>query len=998
MTDLRILGNFESYNYSKKSGFVKGNDGQRYPFYNSSNPFLVLPTYGIPVTFLLKQASNTRDCLLEAYDFQPLKKEKRFSDASKKWLLNIDQRSFLGAIDLMPIGVETFHLIDGIGSIVNASPDTLTIFVEKKVRTIKINRFDVLLLDAENYKQLLANKMALQTLQNELNLTQQERNARELFLQQIQTLLNDNFLSVDKYFSSQTNNYFMQKNDLMKIKSQFVKKWCGFNNYDLDEEQLEAVAATEGDIQVVARAGSGKTRTLVTRAIFLQQQCHISPDELLLLAFNNSAADEIEERIKTTVGSAPHIMTFHALAYAIVHPDEELIYDDTSAFQQKLSREIQDVIDEHLRSPKQHTLIRDIMLLHFHEDWENIIKNYHFLDLDERRKLPFESLKGDFVKSFGEKKIANILFENNVEYKYERNFRWNGINYRPDFTILTGNNKGIVIEYFGFQGEPDYDEMSEQKRQFWQSKPDWKLLEYSPSDITRSGICAFEKRLIEDLKALGILTRKRTDEEIWDLIQVRAIDRFTKAIRSFVSRCRKINLVPYQLEEKIKTHIVISDAEKKFLSAALSIYDGYIQKLQSNFQEDYDGLMWRAIELVNSGQTQFARNKGQERGDLKNLKFIMIDEFQDFSEMFYQLCKAIRRINQKIQFFCVGDDWQAINEFAGSELRFFLDFSQYFQNTSRFTIAGNYRSPNSIVQVGNALMHSLGTPAVAKKISSGDVNLCFLDEFSPSEIERSIHNGDEITPAILRLLKHYLNLGKEIVLLSRRNGIPWYINYSNSKGKSLDPLQKFRDHLASFFQESDRKRIHISNTHKYKGCQEDVVIVLDAIDRSYPLIHPNWIFLRILGESIQNIIAAERRLFYVALTRPEETLIVITERNQISPFVKDIEALLPLQRINWSEYSPPPSLTLEKQYIEVRVKNAYEVKEHLKKLGYAFDDKTKQWCKSFGKEGFIFDHILQQNWINEKVEIFAYSETQEIIFRNGPQDRQRRNNNPSKKL
>lgn len=61
-------------------------------------------------------------------------------------------------------------------------------------------------------------------------------------------------------------------------------------------------------------------------------------------------------------------MTFHALAHAIVHPEEELVYDDQSADQPLQSREIQEVIDEHIRSPQHRDLIRELMLAHFRED------------------------------------------------------------------------------------------------------------------------------------------------------------------------------------------------------------------------------------------------------------------------------------------------------------------------------------------------------------------------------------------------------------------------------------------------------------------------------------------------------------------------------------------------------------------------------------------------------------------------------------------------------
>jgi DNA helicase IV len=88
-----------------------------------------------------------------------------------------------------------------------------------------------------------------------------------------------------------------------------------------------------------------------------------------------------------------------------------------------------------------------------------------------RRSLPKEGIDGKYYKSFGEKAIADFLFEHNIKYKYEHDFWWNGINYRPDFTIFKGENQGIIIEYFGLAGTPDYDAMSNEKRDYWQNNP-----------------------------------------------------------------------------------------------------------------------------------------------------------------------------------------------------------------------------------------------------------------------------------------------------------------------------------------------------------------------------------------------------------------------------------------------------------------------------------------------------------------------------------------------
>ena len=78
------------------------------------------------------------------------------------------------------------------------------------------------------------------------------------------------------------------------------------------------------------------------------------------------------------------------------------------------------------------------------------------------------------MKSFGEKVIANFLFEHDIDYKYE--WRFGGM---VVVTILTSRFspvviEGVIIEYFGLKGDPEYDAMSEDKRDYWQGKTGWR--------------------------------------------------------------------------------------------------------------------------------------------------------------------------------------------------------------------------------------------------------------------------------------------------------------------------------------------------------------------------------------------------------------------------------------------------------------------------------------------------------------------------------------------
>ena len=840
--------------------------------------------------------------------------------------------------------------------------------------------------EMEARKQLERRQRDEEEEQNKLEQRQrkeQEAGKRQ-FIVRIENTFERDFLSADFFRAGDPGGNLISDEEYAELKTSFVRDWVlrEIPQHPLDPEQAAAVGATAGNVLVVARAGSGKTRTLVTKAIFLQRHCRIVPDQLLLLAFNKKAAEEMKGRLAKVLGTElPHVMTFHALAHALVHPEEQLVFDDSSADQLGLSREIQEVIDEYARSEEYGACVRDLMLSHFREDWERIVNGRFELRMEEflshRRNLPRESLKGDFVKSFGEKVIANALFEYGVDYHYERNFRWNGVNYRPDFTIPVSPKGGIIIEYFGLEGDPDYDEMSKDKRKFWAEQKEWKLIEFSPADLTNRGVDSFVQSLLQKLAVAGVECQRLNEEEIWELVKRRALDHFTGAMKNFVARCRKQNLSPDDLRSIIIEHTPCSIAEELFLNLGVPIYGSYLQRLVISKKEDFDGLMWRSVSLVKKGQTRFNRDKGRERGDIAKLKYVLIDEFQDFSQMFFELVDAIRCTNPSVRFFCVGDDWQAINAFAGSELKFFTEFERCFHNTSRYYVRNNYRSPVSIVEAGNALMHGRGMGANPARREEGLVQLCRVDKFSPSAPEQERHNGDEITPALLRLIRNFLDSGMDVVLLSRRNGVPWYVRYRESVGTKSNKLVRFQEHIRSYLPENDRGRVTVSTAHGYKGIEQSAVVVLDAVKRSYPLIHPNWAFLRVFGDSIGRIDEEERRLFYVAVTRAKKSLALVTEISAESQYLGDIREHVGLMELHWANLPPAPSL--DGSRLEIRVSNAYDVKDQLISIGYHWVQTGKYWRKAAMAESFSFDTLVNQAWANSKVKIEVYSEKNELI-------------------
>ncbi|HVZ67482.1 MAG TPA: UvrD-helicase domain-containing protein [Patescibacteria group bacterium] len=94
----------------------------------------------------------------------------------------------------------------------------------------------------------------------------------------------------------------------------------------LNAEQKVAVVATEGPIIVLAGAGSGKTRVLINRALYLVVEKKVRPENILLVTFTNKAAGEMLERITKTfsefkISGQPIVGTFHSICSKILRRD-----------------------------------------------------------------------------------------------------------------------------------------------------------------------------------------------------------------------------------------------------------------------------------------------------------------------------------------------------------------------------------------------------------------------------------------------------------------------------------------------------------------------------------------------------------------------------------------------------------------------------------------------------------------------------------------------------
>ena len=828
----------------------------------------------------------------------------------------------------------------------------------------------------------------------------------------------------EDYLSSETQfqSKYVARNlelEYKQFRRKFLRGWfeanvlvTSSNNVLLDDEQLDAIGEVNGNIQLIARAGSGKTSTVVYRAYFLIKHCTIKPSEIMMLAFNRLAALEMRRRLlyllapdaekllranfskklsaqrkpkeidRVTIESEsinetstdlnvelPFVLTFHALARAVVQPTGAIFHDDERSGDLTLSSLVQELVNWVLKDATKGLEIKSLLLAHFRNDWEKVVGEHWNYSKEEilewRRSLPKQSIDGRYLKSTGEKLIADFLFENSVEYLYESNFWWGKQNYKPDFTILKSSNSGTVIEYFGLSGNPSYDRQKEEKQKFWSQKPEWSLVSLYPHDLARGGVDGFKETLRSHLKRHGVAMRPLSEEEIWQKIKEEGILRYTKAITQFILRCRQLGWDTKELGARKEKHDPLNEIESNFIKQASDFFGLYTNKLQEQGDTDFSKLLADAALAISSGKHTFNRVPGN--GDFRVLKYVFVDEFQDFSYAFDSLLRAILSVNPSIQLFCVGDDWQAINGFAGADLEYFESFENSFPKSKILNLSTNYRSDKYVVEFGNQIMNGHGVPAQASHSRQTRISIAYLDKIEPTPHEQEVHNRDRVTPALLRLLQEELEQNRDIVILSRTNTIPYYVSQTSSDVSSRK-LDGYLTHIRSFFDEDLARRITISTSHRYKGREKMTVILLDAIQRRYPFIHPDWVFSRILGSDLSSVMNEERRLLYVASTRAIVKLIVLTDQKEMTPFL-DLQTNKELiQEIKWENLEGPTSVTrqvlaLVGNSTQSRGDGTFPLKDLLTSSGYKWSPgEWGHWRKAYVASNFSIGELRDELW------------------------------------
>lgn len=758
---------------------------------------------------------------------------------------------------------------------------------------------------------------------------------------------------VESYYSSNLADY-VPKDEFESIRKDHVYDWFKRKQTLLPtDEQLSVIVSDEDSTLVIARAGSGKTSTLVNKVYYLCTFWGVDPREILFLTFNRDAIADVKARFKKEADK-PAMSTFHALAYGLIKDESKAL--DEADFDRRISRIFLELNESQRFAAK----VRRLMKSHYSINWNEVIEaaisKASSSEEDITIENQFISLRGEFLKSWGEKVIADYLFTNGICYYYEKPVMFDdaGGMMRPDFTIPTqkenSSKSGIIVEYFGMAGEPVYDRISKRKKDYWAGQSNWVFLEFYPPDIAEDGGAIVKDRIAEALAELNFVYEELDDEVVWEEIKGRAEKEFLEISKQFIKRARKVYFSRNELDNAMGTYKTTFPAEESFLELQTELFGAYLKDLELSEKLDFDGLIVSAADLIERGSAEYCKEGESYR--IADFKYIFIDEYQDFSRPFFQLITSITKVNPKVKFTCVGDDWQAINGFAGADLKYFQRFEMHFKNSKTLHLKANFRSQPRIVELGNLLMKGNGQEAFAAKKTKGLLGRVDYNNFETSYPERVLFQGDHTAAVLLRVINRCLQDSKSIHIL-----------YRTDKGPVRRVLKDLET-LKGVLPYSDRNKITNSTIHSFKGKEADSIILVDFEKPRYPFVHPNSMYNHFF-EPTSKLLKEEERLFYVALSRARLNLILVGNK-ETNPFfagrISDNLSFLDHEKF------PEAAFSLDELPILVSIENlrsgaTFKVKDKLKRDGYMWNKYNRTWWRTFNRNEFSIDlNIKVKEW------------------------------------
>ena len=546
----------------------------------------------------------------------------------------------------------------------------------------------------------------------------------------------------------------------------------------LDRNQEKAANHVTGPAIVIAGPGSGKTTVVTARILNLIQTHNIPPSQILAIAFNRKAVEEMETRIghglalsklsdNTETSQKPVIRTLHAFGKDIITQNYKRA--GFNHIPEIWSGQIDQIIADEGRQIERKASTTTVAIYKIESKKTGKCYIGQTTNPDRRRKEHFDHSTNDrlrqAIRSEGETQFRfDVLERVSGREANRREAHWiafyrdqAGVFNRADPLRRQYSNQLILemfCQHFGIVYEKHFDR-----------HPDFENLRERFNGIEETVMRA--KRQV----VTGVFDPTTLDDSV-----------------------AKAFAIKY---EKLKTEANAVDFEDMIIHAANLLET--CPDLRQTYQDKYP--------------------------------YLLVDEFQDISPADFRLISLLSE-----NLFAVGDDDQAIYSFRGGDSEIMQAFTDR-KNVKKYEITRNYRSTSTIVEHARALIER-NEPRIRKNLRA----------YNPMQQRIKIV---ETTPETVETtLLRKLESPKEIAILARTN----------------DETERIQEMLTNHPVSPE-----VTTIHKAKGREwEKVILIHNTLAHRFP--------------RRDSILTEERRVFYVAMTRAKEELVVLGGR---CPFVPE---------------------------------------------------------------------------------------------------------------
>ncbi len=630
----------------------------------------------------------------------------------------------------------------------------------------------------------------------------------------------------------------------------------------LTTEQCVAAVVMEDRNLLVAAAGSGKTSTMVGKVGYALLTGGYRPANILVLAFNNKAVQELSLRLHQRLqhliptGERVKTKTFHALGLEIITAvqGQRPCMDATATTADPQAAQLKELIRHHVHHDADFAQewmlfrlfycrdVRDRGSFPSRKQWQRFVRTHGNGD---GHRLGFLTFNGELVGTQCQQAVANWLFLHGFAYKYKKRcpgrwpIPWSGL--AASGFLLTDSLTWIDVGTHQRCTAPN------------SACGKYPTVSVSFADFVAGRLFL---RLRRGLLALGLLVQPSGLTAVIQRLADQPSPDELLFLVDFIKHARCNNVKPAALKAYATRHPQRERAGVLlgFLTRVLTVY---VDQFKRSGQLDFPEMLSLAREYVSNSRYTHPYT------------LILVDEFQDTSQASASLLLAMLQQAPACKLFAVGDDWQSIYRFAGADNRLFTDFSRYFGATATNYLTASFRFNQGIADIAAQFVQQ--NPQQLRKqvraqvrTAQGVVVVC------PYRTNQEMH---AVCEAAIADIQEVVGEGEVTVYVLAR--------YRHQQPTALHTWQKRYAGL----------NIQFMTIHAAKGLEADYVLVLglNAGRHAFPArIASDPLLQLVMPASESWPDAEERRVLYVAITRARHKVYLIANANQASDFVTEL--------------------------------------------------------------------------------------------------------------